>query len=146
MLTIPAKNYTIVVADDDDDDQYLIGEAIRETISGHRLHTVNNGLELVNLLSDSEQPEPQPAPDLILLDLNMPKLDGYSVLQYIRGNERLRSVPVYVLSTSRFEHDRLKSMEFGANDFYSKPYQFEKLKSIITDICYRTFCPEGGLN
>lgn len=129
------RNFRIIVADDDDDDQYLIGQALRETLKSHSLKTVNNGLELVELLFNEENQKNEELPDFILLDLNMPLLDGFSVLEQVRSNENTKSIPVYVLTTSRFEIDRKKSHEMGANGFYSKPYQFEQLKGIIRSIC-----------
>jgi CheY-like chemotaxis protein len=138
--TIPLKaefdrNFRIIVADDDDDDQYLIEQALRETLKSHSLKTVNNGLELVDLLFNGEDQFEDGLPDFILLDLNMPLLDGFSVLEQVRSNEFTKKIPVYVLTTSRFETDRKKSHEMGANGFYSKPYQFEQLKGIIRSIC-----------
>jgi CheY-like chemotaxis protein len=136
--TAHEKNYHIIVADDDDDDQYLIKQALRETLRSHSVRAVNNGLELVDLLFKEEPPKKEALPDFILLDLNMPLLDGYSVLEKVRGNEHTKHLPVYILTTSRFEHDKQKSQELGATGFYSKPYQFEQLKGIIRSICEAT--------
>jgi CheY-like chemotaxis protein len=135
LTTAPDKNYRIIVADDDDDDQYLIRQALKETLKSHSVKTVNNGLELVHHLFNEAVPAKDDLPDFILLDLNMPLLDGFSVLEQVRSNEHTKTIPVYVLTTSRFETDKLKSKEMGANGFYSKPYQFEQLKGIIRTIC-----------
>lgn len=129
------RNFRIIVADDDDDDQYLISQALRETLKSHSLKTVSNGLELVELLFKEGRYPKEELPDFILLDLNMPLLDGFSVLEQMRANEVTKQIPVYVLTTSRFETDRKKSHDMGANGFYSKPYQFEQLKGIIRSIC-----------
>lgn len=136
------RNYNIIIADDDDDDQYLIKQALHETLSSHSVKTVSNGLELVDLLfPKSEMPVGSPLPDFILLDLNMPLLDGYGVLERVRGSESTRAIPVFVLTTSRFDHDRRKSAELGATGFYSKPYQFDELKAIIRNICNQDIQP-----
>lgn len=130
------KSYHILVADDDDDDQYLIRQALNETLRSHSVKMVNNGLEAVDLLFNPKAgTKERRLPDFVLLDLNMPMLDGYAVLQEIRSNESTREIPVFILTTSRFEHDRVRSGELGANGFYSKPYQFEELKRIIRSIC-----------
>jgi CheY-like chemotaxis protein len=130
------RNYNIIVADDDDDDQYLIRQALRETLASHSVKAVSNGLELVDLLfPKAEKPAEPSLPDFILLDLNMPLLDGYGVLEKVRGSESTRAIPVFVLTTSRFEHDRRRSAELGATGFYSKPYQYDELKAIIRNIC-----------
>lgn len=136
METRTDRNYHILVADDDDDDQYLISQALRETLRSHSVKMVNNGLEVVDhLFKDHTKDVAVRLPDFVLLDLNMPLLDGYAVLREIRSNEATRAIPVFILTTSRFEHDRQRSRELGATGFYSKPYQFEELKRIIKDIC-----------
>jgi CheY-like chemotaxis protein len=77
-------------------------------------------------------------PDLVIMDLNMPLMDGFGVLKQVRASEALRDIPIYVLSTSKFDYDKQKSLDYGANDFFSKPYHFDDLKVIIRDICNKT--------
>lgn len=132
--------FYIVVADDDLDDQYLIKQAVIETGIDHRIVFLANGLQLMDLLlkkgiySESEDN----IPDLILLDLNMPLLDGYGALTQIRSHSALKDVPVYVLSTSRFEYDNNKSKQLGANDFFTKPNSLPELRAIIRNVCIQT--------
>ncbi len=134
----------IVVADDDLDDQYLIRQAVMETGIPHQISFLSNGLQLMNLLlkkgdfADSTDEQP----DLVILDLNMPLLDGYGALTQIRANILLKDLPVFVLSTSRFEYDNNRSKQLGANDFFTKPTRIPELKEIIKNICLRTI---GGL-
>ena len=135
LKTATDKNFNVIVADDDDDDQYLIKQALRETLSSHSVKTVSNGLELVQLLFNGGNLKKEDLPDFVLLDLNMPLLDGFAVLEQMRSNQETKGIPVYILTTSRFESDRQKSHQMGANGFYSKPYQFEQLKGIIRSIC-----------
>ncbi len=123
------------MADDDEDDQYLIQQALRDILGKHSIQTALNGLQVVDLLLENREEEVVPLPDIILLDLNMPLLDGFGVLGKLRAHENTRSIPVFILSTSRFDHDRKRSEEMGASGFYSKPYQYEELKSIIRTIC-----------
>jgi CheY-like chemotaxis protein len=134
------KNFLIVIADDDLDDQYIIQQAIKETSLPHTISLVKNGLELMDLLQKrgSFAESSASRPDLVIMDLNMPLMDGYGVLKIMKSEEGLRDIPIYVLSTSRFEYDKLKTLEYGANDFFSKPYHFEDLKVIIKDICSKT--------
>ena len=130
------KNYNIIVADDDDDDQFLIRQALGETLVEPQVKAVSNGQELVELLFENgDNTRLGALPDLILLDLNMPLLDGYQVLERVRSSEHTKQIPVFILTTSRFEHDRRKSEELGATGFFSKPYRYEELKSIIRHIC-----------
>jgi two-component system, response regulator len=129
--------YSIVIADDDADDQFLIQKAIKEVNSEYRYETVANGLQLMELLLRKGRYENAPVfkPDIILLDINMPILDGFSALEQIRSHEKLKNIPTYILSTSRSEIDVFKSNKLGANAFYSKPNQFSQLKNIIVEIC-----------
>jgi CheY-like chemotaxis protein len=134
------KRYSIIIADDDIDDQFLISRAIEETNIKHTLFAVHNGLELINLLfkKDPADDKLTERPDLIVMDLNMPLLDGFGALKQIRAHAEMKDIPVYVLSTSRFEYDRTKSKELGATDFYTKPYHFDGLKGIIKEIFTNT--------
>lgn len=134
------KRYTIVVADDDIDDQFLISRAIEETTIKHSIIIVQNGLELMDLLFNKEKNTElvNTKPDLLIMDLNMPLLDGFGALTQIRSHNDFKDVPIYVLSTSRFEYDRTKSKELGATDFYTKPYHFDGLKGIIKEIFTKT--------
>ena len=129
----------IVIADDDLDDQYIIQQAINETGIPHQVMLLKNGLELLDLLQGRGSYADQTIkPDLVIMDLNMPLMDGYGVLKNMKSNNDLKEIPVYVLSTSKFDYDRQKSLDYGANDFFSKPYQFDDLKVIIREICTKT--------
>lgn len=134
----PSDMY-LIIADDDIDDQHVIKQAISETDIAYKCIVVNNGLELMDLLNGNGKFAGKSVrPQLIIMDLNMPLLDGYGALGRMKTNEALRDIPVYMLSTSKFDYDREKSLQLGAADFFSKPYQFEELKAIIKDICART--------
>lgn len=136
------KNNThIIIADDDLDDHYIIKEAIQKMNGQHTFLSVYNGLELMHLLKGTGkyENEEKVIPELIIMDLNMPLLDGLGALAQIKEAEALKNIPVYILSTSRFDYDKQKAMEAGADDFYSKPYKFEELKEIIKEIYNKTF-------
>lgn len=136
-MQISEKSYKIIVADDDADDQYLIKQAFRETLKSYNVQAVSNGMELLELLFETGKGRVE-KPDCIILDLNMPLVDGFQVLEKLRKEKSTSDIPVFILSTSRFERDRIKSEEMGANGFYSKPYQFDELKRIIRNICAET--------
>jgi two-component system response regulator len=133
------KAFTIVVADDDLDDQHIIQQAIKELQMNHTLTFVKNGLELIDLLYKKGRylEDQAPKPDVLIMDLNMPMMDGYGVLKNIKAHEDLKVIPAYILSNSRFEYDRRKSLELGAEEFFSKPYHFDDLREIIKQICSR---------
>jgi len=132
-------NSHIIIADDDLDDQYIIKDAIEKLNVIHKFTAVYNGLELIHLLKGTGKTGEKIIPDLIIMDLNMPLLDGMGALSKIKADEELRHIPVYILSTSRFDYDKQKAIELGANDFYSKPFKFEELKNIIKEIYTKTF-------
>lgn len=134
------KRNLIVIADDDADDQYIIRQAILETDFPCEIILVKNGLELMELLEGKGRfsNENTVRPQLVIMDLNMPLLDGYGVLQKVRKDMNFQDLPIFVISTSRFEYDHLKSLDYGATDFFSKPYHFDDLKEIIREICNRT--------
>ncbi len=128
------------MADDDLDDQYLVRRAVEDISLNYKLTTVNNGSQLIDLLLSkgiSENVAPV-SPDCILLDLNMPLLDGIQTLTMLKANATVSHIPVFVLSTSRSESDRRRSLTCGAADFYVKPTQYRELKRIIADICEKT--------
>ena len=123
------------MADDDLDDQYLVRKAIEDIKIRHEFVTVNNGSQLLDLLLGRHTTTPKIFnPDFILLDLNMPLLDGFETLIQLKGNRQTSDIPVFVLSTSRSDQDRDRAIELGALDFYVKPARYADLKRIMGDI------------
>lgn len=133
--TIPEKKvYTILVADDDPDDRLLLEDALTETNLARSLYFVEDGEELMDyLLVDKKYNEPSscPRPDLILLDLNMPRKDGREALKEIKVNPQLRSIPIIILTTSKAEEDIFRTYELGVNSFISKPVSYEELVELV---------------
>jgi CheY-like chemotaxis protein len=127
------KPITILMADDDDDDRRLTREALLEGRLANDLRFVENGEELMDYLrrrgkyADAEVPRP----GLILLDLNMPRKDGRTVLKEIKGDPELRQIPVVVLTTSQADEDIFKSYDLGVNSYIIKPVTFEALVDIL---------------
>jgi CheY-like chemotaxis protein len=118
----PSRNLQVILIAEDNEDHYLlIRDALREAGFTHELPWVENGQDLLEYLQHKE-----PRPDLILLDLNMPKKDGREALQEIQSHPRLREIPVVVLTTSKSEEDRLRSHELGAQSFVTKPLTFDQ--------------------
>ncbi|MBN3882676.1 MULTISPECIES: response regulator [unclassified Nostoc] len=128
------KNLTILMADDDEDDGILVREALAESQLPIELYIVSNGEELMDYLyhrgryaNNSKTPHP----GLILLDLNMPKIDGLEALKEIKADPQLRQIPVVVLSTSRAEEDIYNTYNLGANSFIIKPVAFASLVEVM---------------
>jgi CheY-like chemotaxis protein len=129
------KKLKIVIADDDADDQFFLIEAIKKNQQQHSLHSVFDGSQLLDLLHGrGKYKDAAQRPDLILLDLNMPVVDGFAALSQIKKNEALKDIKVFILSTSRRENDKTACKLLGADEFYSKPMQLESLKMIVQDI------------
>jgi CheY-like chemotaxis protein len=126
-MTDGARSITILMADDDPDDRLLAAEALREGRVPNDLRFVENGEELLDYLRRRGRwanPSDSPRPGLVLLDLNMPRMDGREALAEIKADPQLRRIPVVVLTTSRAEADVTRSYDLGANSFIAKPVTF----------------------
>ena len=124
----------ILFADDDKDDQQLVREAFEDNRIKNQLHFVNNGKDLLDYLRRKGQfrdPQSSPKPDLILLDLNMPKIDGREALDEIKKDHNLKRIPVVILTTSKAEEDVIRSYNLGVNSFITKPVTFEGMVKIV---------------
>jgi len=125
---------TILMAEDDADDRLLVKDAFQESHVANDLYFVEDGLELLDYLRGQGKYTDSthiPTPDLILLDLNMPRKDGREALEEIKADPRLKRIPVVVLTTSKAEEDILRSYDIGAAGYISKPVTFEGLVEII---------------
>lgn len=130
MGCITPQRVVILIAEDDPDDRELIKEAFAEAGVEEGLRFVNDGAELMEYLQRSgayTQTIDAPAPDLILLDLNMPRMDGREALRQIKSDPHLRSIPVVALTTSSAEEEVTRSYADGVNSFVTKPVSYRKL-------------------
>ena len=130
------KPISILMADDDPDDRMLIKQALSENDLPHTLEFVENGVELMEYLhkTGKYQDGNSPRPDLILLDLNMPKMDGREALRLIKSDPELRRIPVIVLTTSKAEEDIFQTYDLGVNSFICKPVRFQDLVEVTREI------------
>lgn len=129
-----AKPVIFLMADDDPDDRLLIKEAFQESLISNSIYFVEDGVELLDYLRRQDkfaQPAAAPTPDLILLDLNMPRKDGREALAEIKHDPHLRYIPVVVLTTSKAEEDIMRSYDIGAASYITKPVTFEGLVESI---------------
>lgn len=134
--------FIIVVADDDLDDQQIIKDGLYDCQVTVEINSVYNGLQLMDyLLGREAYRNISELPDLILLDLNMPLMDGFDVLKEIKSNPRLATIPVYVITTSRSPDQRKKALEMGATGFYSKGASSKDIRRIMKEICRECFEP-----
>ncbi|MCB1203006.1 MAG: response regulator [Verrucomicrobiae bacterium] len=124
------RNCILMMADDDPDDREFVREAFEESGFLGEFRFVEDGGALVDYLRravDSPQDREFPVPDLVLLDLNMPRVDGYEALKQIKSDESLRQVPIVVLTTSDSVADIQKTYEGGVNSFITKPTGYSGL-------------------
>ena len=126
---------TIIIADDDSDDRMLIEDAFQESRLATPLVFVENGEQLLQCLrgegSYADGPAVRKQPGLILLDLNMPKMDGRTALAHLKADPELRRIPVIVLTTSKAEEDVFRTYDLGVNSFITKPVSFEALVDVV---------------
>ena len=129
-----AMPITILMADDDADDRALTKEALEEGRLMNAIRFVEHGEELLEYLKRTGRyapPADAPRPGLILLDLNMPRKDGRTVLKEIKSDPDLRTIPVVVLTTSKADEDVYRSYDLGVNSYTVKPVTFEALVDIL---------------
>ncbi|MEP7265158.1 MAG: response regulator [Bacteroidota bacterium] len=118
----------LLLADDDEDDCMFFREALNELAVSSSLQTVANGVQLMQLLTSELH-----LPDVVFMDLNMPRKAGYDCLVEIKANEKLKKIPIIIYSTS-YDHDVVKLLyQLGAQHYVRKPGEFTKLKKIILE-------------
>jgi CheY-like chemotaxis protein len=132
-----SRPITILIADDDPDDRDLVRDALKEICPSAELRAVTNGEELMDYLHHREAfapPQLTPLPDLILLDLNMPRKSGRETLAEMKAEAGLRRIPVVVLTTSQAEEDISRTYDLGASSFIVKPSRYQALLEIVTTV------------
>ncbi len=122
------KHYNLLLADDDEDDCDFFREALGETTIKADLLTVHDGVQLMNFLENNELKN---FPDVIFLDLNMPRKNGIECLTEIKENERLKGLPIIIFSTSLDSEIVNNLYQKGASYYIRKPGEFSKLKTVI---------------
>ena len=123
-----ARAAVILLVEDDPDDQELTKRAFRSSKLRNQLRIVSDGEAALNYLyrrGEFSEPRKSPRPDLILLDLNMPKLDGRAVLGQIKIDPELRQIPVVILTTSSSDEDVVRSYDLGVNSYVPKPVHMD---------------------
>ncbi|MEV0617368.1 response regulator [Nonomuraea sp. NPDC050404] len=124
----------VLLVEDDPGDELITREAFEDNKIRNNLHVVRDGLEALDFVYRREPYADAPRPDLILLDLNLPKYDGRQVLGRIKSDPELRSIPIVVLTTSSAEEDILRSYELFANAYVSKPVDIDRFMAVIRQI------------
>jgi CheY-like chemotaxis protein len=130
----PDEPIEVLLVEDDPGDVLITREVFEEQGVGNRLHVVSDGVEALAYLRGEEPYTDAVRPDLILLDLNLPRRDGLQVLQEIKDDEQLRSIPVVVLTTSKLEEDILRSYQLHANAYVTKPVDLDQFVKAVREI------------
>lgn len=124
----------ILLVEDNPGDVRLTQEALKDGKVRNNMRVVKDGVEALKFLRREGKYAGMPRPDLILLDLNLPKKDGREVLAEIKGDEVLRCIPVVVLTTSRAEQDILKAYDLHANCYITKPVDLDQFITVVKSI------------
>jgi len=124
----------ILLVEDNPGDARLTIEAMREAKVRNRMHVVEDGVEAMEFLRRQGRFGDAPRPDLILLDLNLPRKDGREVLAEVKTDPDLKRIPVVVLTTSRAEEDVLRAYDLHANCYVTKPVDFEQFMRVVREI------------
>ena len=124
----------ILLVEDSPSDTELTLEALREAKVRNHLSLVEDGVQAMQFLRQEGAYVGAPRPDLIMLDLNLPRKDGRQVLAEIKSDESLKTIPIVVLTTSRAEQDVLRAYQLSANCYITKPVDFEQFLNVVRSI------------
>jgi CheY-like chemotaxis protein len=124
----------VLLVEDSPGDVRLTREAFRDANEAIQLHVAADGVEAMAFLRREPPYARAPRPDLILLDLNLPRMDGREVLAHIKADASLRTIPTVILTTSESEADIVKSYQLQANCYLTKPVQFDAFDSLVRSI------------
>ena len=145
---IEPRKQPIPIVEDDPVDQEMIALAFKRASVENPVITVGNGQEALELLDARSKRRVSDLPAVIILDLNMPQMDGFEFLRRVKAEERFAAIPVVVLTTSQFERDLTQSYALGASNCLTKPADFEQLVKIAAEVdqywCRRNRTPKNG--
>ncbi len=124
----------ILMAEDDIEDQMFVRKAFKEARSINNITFVNDGEDLLKYLRRQGEFADAPRPDILLLDLNMPRKDGREALEEIKNDPNLKHIPVVIMTTSEAEEDILRTYQLGASSYIQKPVTFDKMLEVAESI------------
>ncbi len=129
---MPNSETRILLVDDSDDDIFLVREAFKESGVAHRLDAISDGEAALSFLREDGN-----RPDVVLLDINMPRFSGFDVLEWVQSDPSLRDIPIVMLTTSEQPEDVRRATEGGARDYFRKPVEFSGLRELACSVLDR---------
>lgn len=132
--TVNVNKKSIWIADDDPDDRMLIKEAFEENHYDNVISFFEDGEKVLMKFKEDANRDDIDFPSLLILDLNMPKVNGLELLTFLKKNEKTRHIPVIILTTSKSKSDKQKLIDIGADDYITKPYSFVLMIEITKNL------------
>lgn len=129
-----ANPIEILLIEDNLGDVRLIEEVFKDAEINNKIHVAHDGEKAIKILRQEDELVKSNRPDLIILDLNLPKMDGIEVLREIKGDESLKCIPVIILTTSIAEEDLIETYKHNANCYINKPFDFDHFIKVINNI------------
>jgi CheY-like chemotaxis protein len=126
--------HPILLVEDNPDDVLITKRAFSKGKIKNKLYIVNNGIEALKFLNREEDYENVPIPSLIMLDINMPMMNGFEVLKEIKKNDKLKRIPIIMLTTSERDKDIDMAYSLGANNYIVKPVSFQKFIDVVVSV------------
>ena len=130
---MPSDVTRILLIDDSEDDIFLVKEAFRESGQAHSLEAISDSQAAMDYLRENRANRP----DVMLLDINMPRYSGFDVLDWLQSDPQLREIPVVMLTTSEQPEDVRRATEGGARDYFRKPVDFDRLRDLARQLLQR---------
>jgi CheY-like chemotaxis protein len=134
MMMTAGRVLSVLLVDDDEGDLLMIQEALDSGTAAHEIHVAHDGQEALDFLRRKGPFADAPRPYLVLLDLNMPRMDGRQVLAAVKVDQELRKIPIVVLTTSRAPADIASSYDLHANAYVTKPMSLDDLTAVVKGI------------
>jgi CheY-like chemotaxis protein len=131
-MELPVSDIDVLLAEDNEDDILLVRESLEETSFARRLHVARDGQEALDYVRAHNGRTGDVRPLLVLLDINMPRMNGFEVLGELKATPALKHIPVVMLTTSGREEDMVKSYRIGAASYLTKPIGFESFRELLT--------------
>jgi len=131
---IPGQPIEILLAEDNPGDVELTRESFEEAKVANNLHVTEDGAKALSFLKKQGDYADKPRPDVILLDLNLPKVTGHEILEFIKEDDSLKRIPVVILTSSEAEEDIVKSYNLHANSYITKPVDLDKFLKVVKTV------------